>query len=268
MIVAQISDLHVQGSKGATRNKSFDEAIALETCVAQLNAGPYPIDLVIATGDLVQRGRTREYEPLKEILNGLKAPYFLLPGNHDARDALRATFSEANYFADETFLQFELTEFPVRVLGLDTLKVGEHGGQLCPARLAWIEARLREQRDRSTLIAMHHPPFPSGLPHFDKLGFDGGEAFAHIISQAPQVERLICGHIHRPISVKFAGTTGTVAPASCYTYEFALEDPQAFVATREPPGFQVHVWTEETLLTHTVPIGDFFERQLQFAAKS
>jgi 3',5'-cyclic-AMP phosphodiesterase len=268
MIVAQITDLHVQGIRGATRNKSFDEVAALESCVAQLNSFPYPIDLVIATGDLVQRGRTQEYEPLKEVLGGLKAPFFLLPGNHDARDPLRATFTDANYFADETFLQFELTEFSVRILGLDTLKVGEHGGQLCPARLSWIHARLREKRDRPTVIAMHHPPFPSGLPHFDNLGFNGAADFARMIAEAPQVERIICGHIHRPISVKFAGTTGTIAPATCYTYELALDDPGAFVATKEPPGFQVHVWTDGTLLTHTVPIGDFFGRELQFAAKT
>jgi 3',5'-cyclic AMP phosphodiesterase CpdA len=268
MIIAQISDLHVQGTKGATRNKSFDEAVALESCVAQLNAFAYQIDCVIATGDLVQRGRTREYEPLKEVLDGLKAPYFLIPGNHDARDMLKAIFTQADYFADENFLHFELNDFPLRILGLDTLKIGEHGGELCSSRLKWIHQQLQEQRDRPTLVAMHHPPFPSGLPHFDKLGFDGVEEFARIIADAPQVERVICGHIHRPIAVKFAGTTGTVAPATCYAYELALHDPEAFIATREPPGFQIHTWTQDTLLTHTVPIGDFFGRELQFPSKA
>ena len=268
MIVAQISDLHVQGPKGTTRNKSFDEALALEACVQQLNALPYPIDLVLATGDLVQRGRPREYEPLKEILSALKAPYFLLPGNHDDRNSLRTVFSEAAYFKDNDFLHFELSEFPLRILALDTLKSGEHGAQLCPARLKWLSDRLSEQRDRPTLIAMHHPPFPSGLPHFDKLGFEGLESFSRLVAESPQVERIICGHIHRPIAVKFARTVGTVAPSTCYIYELALEDPHAFIATREPPGFQLHVWTGDALVTHTVPVGDFFEREVQFAAKA
>jgi 3',5'-cyclic AMP phosphodiesterase CpdA len=268
MIIAQISDLHVQGIKGASRNKGFDEVVALERCVEHLNAFPYPIDLVIATGDLVQRGKTREYEPLKEVLGGLKAPYFLVPGNHDARAELRATFSDASYFTDDNFLHFELTEFPIRILGLDTLKVGEHGGQLCSQRLAWIDARLRERRPLPTLIAMHHPPFASGLPHFDKLGFDGLDDFIKIVERAPHVERIICGHIHRPITIRVAGTTGTVSPATCYSYELALEDPGAFIATREPPGFQVHVWNGNQLLTHTQPIGDFFDKELQFSARA
>ena len=267
MIVAQISDLHIQGRTGETRNKSFDEFVALERCVAQINTFPYPIDLVIATGDLVQRGRAREYEPLKEALSALKSPYVLLPGNHDERTALRSTFENPGYFRDPEFLHFELDEFPVRILGLDTLKVGSHGAEFCPKRLDWIAKRLGEKRDKPTLIAMHHPPFPSGLPHFDRLGFEGLDEFARIVASAPQVERLICGHIHRSISVKFAGTAGTVAPATCYLYELALEDPGAFIATREPPAFQVHVWTGEMLLTHTIPVGPFFERELQFAAK-
>ena len=67
MLIAQISDLHIQkGGKPAYGR--VDTVSMLRRAVEALNAlDPQP-DVVLATGDLVERGSAEEYGILKEIL--------------------------------------------------------------------------------------------------------------------------------------------------------------------------------------------------------
>ena len=61
---------------------------------------------------------------------------------------------------------------------------------------------------------MHHPPFVVGLPAMDAMGLDGKEAFADVIRGHPQVERIVCGHVHRAITRRFAGTVASSCPST------------------------------------------------------
>ncbi|MGG2362249.1 phosphodiesterase, partial [Salmonella enterica] len=92
------------------------------------------------------------------MLARLAAPLLPIPGNHDARGAMRAAFAELSLFRDDRFLHFAVDLGPVRVIGLDSLEPGKVEGRLCPDRLAWLDARLAEAPGRPTLIALHHPP--------------------------------------------------------------------------------------------------------------
>jgi 3',5'-cyclic AMP phosphodiesterase CpdA len=91
MLIAQISDLHIQkGGKPAYGR--VDTVSMLKRAVAALNAlDPQP-DVVLATGDLVERGSTEEYGILRDILAPLKATLLVVPGNHDARATLAVAF--------------------------------------------------------------------------------------------------------------------------------------------------------------------------------
>ena len=44
------------------------------------------------TGDLADHATDEEYEQVREFLAPLDAPVYVLPGNHDERDALRRNF--------------------------------------------------------------------------------------------------------------------------------------------------------------------------------
>jgi 3',5'-cyclic AMP phosphodiesterase CpdA len=62
---------------------------------------------------------------------------------------------------------------------------------------------------------MHHPPFACGIAHMDAIRLNEGEpALREIIARNPQVERILCGHHHRPIHVRYAGTIATAARES------------------------------------------------------
>src|SRR5258708_9335043 len=96
VLIAQISDLHIK-PPGALAYGRVDTASALERCVAALNAFTPKPDLVVISGDLADTPTAEEYEYLKRLLAPLKLPTVGIPGNHDSRELMRATFPQAAY---------------------------------------------------------------------------------------------------------------------------------------------------------------------------
>src|SRR5690348_1407135 len=114
MLIAQISDMHIK-PPGTLLYKRIDTAGYLERAVAHvMRLDPRP-DLVIATGDLVDGGKPEEYAFLREMLAPLAMPVYLIPGNHDARDAMRAAFSDHAYLPPNGYLQYAIDDHPLRL---------------------------------------------------------------------------------------------------------------------------------------------------------
>src|SRR5262245_53762535 len=144
MLIAQISDMHIS-TPGSRNDLDFRTAEHLEQAVRHLNALTPRPDIVIATGDLVERGQREEYERLRDILGHLTMPLYLIPGNHDVRDNLVRTFDRHHYLPrDGGYLHYVIEDWPVRLLALDTLIPGASCGRLCAERLQWLDARLSE----------------------------------------------------------------------------------------------------------------------------
>jgi 3',5'-cyclic AMP phosphodiesterase CpdA len=133
----------------------------------------------------------------------------------------------------------------------------QHEGLMCGARIVWLEARLREATRRPTVIARHHPPFPTGIAHMHRYGLSGADRLASVIRANPQVERVMCGHLHRPILVRWAGTVASTAPSTAHQVVLDLSEDGPAAFTLEPPGFQLHLWRDDAgLVTHTAFVGD------------
>lgn len=250
MLIAQISDLHIK-PEGRLAYKRVDTAAFLARCVERLNALRPSPDVVLATGDLVDAGRPEEYARLRRILAPLRMPVFLIPGNHDARGPLRTEFADHAYLhGDGAFLHYAIESFPVRLIGLDTLDEGKHTGLMCAERLAWLDAALSAGRGKPTLIFMHHPPFASGIPWMDGFGLAGAEAMAEVVARNPQVERIACGHQHRPVTLRWAGTVASIAPGVAHQVALQLE-PGAGHFVMEPAACQLLLWRPGTgLVAH------------------
>ena len=219
--------------------------------MAHVNAlDPRP-DIVIATGDLVEGGKPEEYARLKRLLAPLAMPVHLIPGNHDARDALRAAFADHAYLPSRGFLQYTIEDQPVRLIALDTLVPGKGYGELCDERLDWLEARLAEG-DRPTAIFMHHPPFDCGIDAFDGSRLnEGGERLAALVRRHDNVERVMCGHVHRPIQVRWAGTMASIAPSTAHQATLDLHEGAPLSMTMEPPGLALHQWRRAPVWSRT-----------------
>lgn len=259
MLIAQLSDPHVRAG-GRLAYGVADTGAFLERAVdALLALAPRP-DLVLVTGDLAHDGLQEEYGTARAALDRLPMPVAVVPGNHDHRDRLRAAFPiEGFAHPHPRFVQFAVDAAgPVRVLALDTLVPGQPHGELCPGRLAWLEERLAEAPDRPTVLALHHPPIRTGIAHMDAINCRNADALGVLVRRRPNVERLLCGHLHRPIQARWQGTLVTVAPSVAHQVALDLgpDAPAAFVM--EPPACLLHRWTEATgLVTHQAYVGGY-----------
>ena len=256
MLIAQLSDPHI-GVPGTLLYGRVDTADFLTRAVAEVSQLEPRPDIIVLTGDLVATGEPPEYEYLRQILAPLPMPFFVIPGNHDAREPLRAAFRDDGYLPDEGFIQYVVEDYPLRLIALDTHIPGENGGLLCADRLAWLDRTLAAAPDRPTLLMMHHPPFLTGIERMDKSGLDNAGAFAEVVARHPQIERVLCGHLHRAIDRRFAGTVAGTAPSTAHQMRLSLTPGAPLRFMFEPPGYQLHLWQDGALVTHTAVIGDW-----------
>mgnify|MGYP005813036875 CR=1 FL=1 len=257
MLIAQVSDLHIK-RPGRLAYRQVDTAGRLHDCIRALQALVPPPDLVLLTGDLVDFGQPEEYEHLTAILAPLRTRVLAVPGNHDDRAAMRTVFAGEGYLPADGFLQYAIDdEFPLRLVGIDTLIPGEGGGALCADRLAWLDATLRRRPHAPTLLMMHHPPFLSGIGHMDRIGLEGRRTFAEIVARHPQIRLILCGHVHRTVRATVGGRPVMTCPSPAHQVALDLRADAPSCFRMEPPGFLLHRWQEGELVSHLAAIGEY-----------
>ncbi len=257
MLLAQLTDLHVM-PKGLFAYGRVDTAQMLRNAVTQLNRLVPRPDAVVITGDLADKGEPTAYAHLREILAGLAIPHYVIPGNHDRMDNFRAAFGDHAYLPTSgEFIQYVIDDFPLRIVAAHSVMAGRTDGAFCAERLDWLDRTLAEKPGVPTLVMMHHPPFATGLTHFDVVGMPDTAGLERVIAKHRQVERLLCGHVHRAIQTRFGGTIASACPSTAHqvALDFRPDGMDSF--TLEPPGFQLHRWNGSTLFSYTVNVGDF-----------
>src|SRR4051794_31227488 len=147
--ILHVSDLHF-----GTR-----EDPAVERAVADLLDEVSP-ELVIASGDLTNRGRPDQHERVARFLKGLGPPVLAIPGNHDIPYTLPARFTrpweqferqwgttEPEYVSDDLY-----------VIGLNSVRPWRHqSGGIRSAQLDRAIERLRAApADAFKIVALHH----------------------------------------------------------------------------------------------------------------
>lgn len=242
--------------------RRVDTAALLQQAVASVQALQPAAAAVLLTGDLVDHGRPAEYQHLRELLAPLACPVWLMPGNHDAVDALRAAFpdhDELTPLPDPALAPFVLWVREVaglRVVALDTVVPQAPHGALCSHRLAWLDDTLAAAPQQPTVVALHHPPFASGIAHMDAMRLlHGDEGLAEVLGRHPQVERVICGHLHRPTLRRFGGTVAMTVPSTAHQIALDLRADGPAASRPEPPGFAVHLLQDGALVTHFAAAG-------------
>jgi 3',5'-cyclic AMP phosphodiesterase CpdA len=249
--IAQISDTHIltQASDQAAASLRAD---CLRRCVADINR--QQPDAVIFTGDTVQHGRPDEYAVLRELLQPLEPPLYLVPGNRDDKTVLREALGEHPHCQDTgEFFQYTVEQHELRLVALDSTLRGERKGRYCEARQAWLEAVLGEQPDRPTLLFIHHPPFDvddhyiGGYRHPEEAA-----ALTAIVSRHPQVVAMTCGHVHWPVEREWAGTQARIMPSVAVDLRHGVDEAEA----RGRPVFMLHDHTAVTGLASEIRMAD------------
>lgn len=264
-LLVQLSDTHVT-HPGTLISGCMDTAAALRHAVERVlqMQRPRPVAVLIS-GDLVDAGHPAEYAQLRELLQPLVdagLPLALLPGNHDARAPLQAAFADLPSVhcgaPGAAAIQYALDlPGPLRLVVLDSLMPGRPEGGFDDARLADARALLAERPTVPTLVALHHPPHDTGLAMMDTMALRHGVAgFEALIADHPQVQRVVCGHLHRMTLGRVAHAASLSAPSTAHQVALDLAPDAPLAITREPAGWLVHAWGPGLpLVTHLANAG-------------
>jgi 3',5'-cyclic AMP phosphodiesterase CpdA len=259
MLIAQLSDLHVLPhgalAYGVVETNAFVERAF--KAVAALDPKP---DIVVLSGDLTDHGTDEEYDILADLIRRhIKVPVYLIPGNHDRREGIKARLGHLpGVGSDPTFVQYAVEDFPVRLVMLDSIVPEQGHGELCAERLAFLDRMLSAAPQKPTLVVLHHPPFLTGIVHMDEVSLRNPDAFEAVIRRHPQVERVLIGHAHRPIVVRCGGSLAQVAPSVAHQVTLDLRPDGPATFNFEPPAFLLHHWRpERRLVSHQVYVGEF-----------
>jgi len=250
MIIAQMTDFHI-GRPLQVAGEALSCLARLQAAVAHLNACRPRPDLVFATGDLANHGAEADYRRVRDALGALGMPCYLLPGNHDHRETLREVFSDHDYLGAGPYLQYVLEYEKIRIIALDTLHSGEHTGLLCDERLDWFEQCLAADTHKPTLVFMHHPPIHTGVSVFERFGLRVSDRLHRIVAANSQIQMIACGHVHRSIQARWAGTLVTTTPSVSFQYPLDLTPHEDLDPILEPPAVRLIVdLAEAGLVSH------------------
>lgn len=241
MIIAQLSDIHADGSEG--RIERLDKVLGW--------LRPMRPDALIVSGDLAEANFERMYGAVRKRLETLGCPFFVVPGNVDEHGAMRSAFGSLyNWNADRPLHVVGRLD-GLRLIGLDVTVEGAHHGDALP-HLDWLSNELGTA-PTPTLIFQHQHPFMTGIDNKDRNVCYGGKELAEVIAGAGHaVIGLTCGHVHRPLFTSFAGRQATMAPSVTKANRLRLDGKESDIV--DPPGLMLHHIHADGLVSHVVMV--------------
>ncbi|GLS90432.1 3',5'-cyclic adenosine monophosphate phosphodiesterase CpdA [Psychromonas marina] len=249
MLIAQLTDLHIKKA-GKHAYKKVDTLACLEKAISHINAlVPCP-DLVVITGDLGDFGTIDEYELISKALYKFTMPVHIVPGNHDNRDNLRQVLGEMTSFDHAQYCNF-VVDHPDQVLiGLDSSVIGESHGYLSEETLFWLNKTLEIHKQKSVMLFIHHPPMPVGLGHMDVQNLHNAGDLYDILKRFDNVNGLVAGHLHRPISALWNKIPVWVGPSHSHSVTLDLKPEADSSFSLEPAAIRLFILDQDTVISH------------------
>jgi len=262
VLIAQMTDIHV----GFAPDEKPEELnlTRFRATLQRLIEGPNCPDFLVLSGDITDHGDATSFAKTAALLADCPFPILPMVGNHDSREGLLGAFPQVAP-AEGGFLHYVVDAgLGLRVVCLDTLEDGRHGGAFCEARARWLAARLAEAPDTPTLIFMHHPPVVAGIDWMDPApDEDWITRLGAVLEGQHQVQAIHCGHLHRQITTRFAGIPLSVTPSVAPLVAMDLNpidkdvpDDRELITT-EPPTYALHRWDGANLVSHYERVGDW-----------
>jgi 3',5'-cyclic AMP phosphodiesterase CpdA len=105
---------------------------------------------------------------------------------------------------------------------------------------------------------LHHPPFVCGISYLDEYRYFEGAALRAVIERFDNVEIVLCGHVHRAMLRRWAGTVICSCPSTATEIDLRLVASAPPSSHDGPRAIMLHDWNEgDGLISHTSQIGGF-----------
>jgi outer membrane protein assembly factor BamB len=184
-----ISDTHVGSPTGA------DD---LRRTVADINSLD-GIDFIIITGDITEFGADDQLRLAKQILDSLKTPWHIIPGNHDMKWGGSGGASFKKIFGSVRFL-FSFGGYTF--IGLHEgprLKMGD--GHWAPEDMRWLTSVLDSIGKETPFFIATHYPIDNGIDNWYE-----------VLNRVREynIQAFLYGHGHRNLKQQFNGIPGVM----------------------------------------------------------
>lgn len=203
MLIAQLSDVHVGGSR-------YREEL-LRTAIDEVNAAEP--DLAVVAGDLTDDGYPDQYPLVQQELAALACPQVVrVPGNHDARNVGYLQYEET-FGARDSRERLECAGLEVALVAVDSSKPDLDEGEIGREHYGWIEDGFAGAADLRVFVCHHHLVPVPGTGRERNQVLDAGDVLA--LLRECGVDLVVSGHRHVPYVWPIAGMllvhSGTVS---------------------------------------------------------
>jgi len=205
MRVLQISDLHMVPTAGE-QIYGVDSCVSLERVLE--HACAEAPDLIIATGDLAERGDEPSYRRLRGLLRSTGVPILVLPGNHDSLRHMAGSLCDDRISFPR---KYDLGRW--RFVLLNSRVRGAAHGDVTPEDRIELDGLLAEAPDRPVVVALHHTPI-SPCPAFG-CQLVGAASLLDQLARHANVKAVVAGHAHIEAEARYRGIRVVTTPSTC-----------------------------------------------------
>jgi len=232
---AWLTDTHVGSQTGAAD---------LSNSVRDIN-GIDDIAFVILSGDVTEMGSNSQLETAKSILDSLKKPYYIIPGNHDTKWSQSGCTKFLALWGSD---KFAFSYGGYRFIGIHQgpiMKMGD--GHFSPEDLRWLDSTLAAfpKKTQPLFFVTHYPLDP---------GIDNWYTVAERLKRC-NTQVVLVGHGHTNEVMNFEGLPAVMGrsnlrarqPVGAYTIVDVKPDT-VFFRERSPGADWKNPW-------HTITLG-------------
>lgn len=158
------------------------------------------IEFVVATGDITEKGRNAELEKAKEILDKLKVPYYIIPGNHDTKWSESGCTKFQELWGDD---KFNFEKHGIKFIGVNSGIVWRGGGGHIEVEdLQWLDSLSGTfSKNQEVYFFVHHEP---------DAEIDNNFKLTNILAKT-NVKAIFVGHEHVNKLLSFNGLPGVMS---------------------------------------------------------
>jgi outer membrane protein assembly factor BamB/predicted phosphodiesterase len=167
------------------------------------------IKFVVATGDITEKGRNSELEQAKQILDGLKVKYYILPGNHDTKWSESGCTKFIELWGND---KFQLDYQNVRHIGINSgIPWRGGGGHVSVEHLDWLKNILNETPSEQEIIFYIHHSLDGDIDNWFEV--------TNLLSNC-NVKAIFVGHGHANRLMNFAGIPAAMGRSTLSSSKF------------------------------------------------